>query len=165
LITVVIVVVVDGSVSAYAKLSELLMTDLQGMTVDSDCSQQMNNMRSDNQFLKSESVRIHTTLAEMLSKKEQLALALQAENEILEFKNKSLLMTVDLLNSELERSKRALTEMQEANVELFLHGSHMKGEIDRCSKNILHSVEAKMGFVPRAVITQVGQLRQVPASS
>lgn len=147
--------------TAYAELSSRLLRELELLTIQTTITQRMCALDEDNSFLKSESIRMHSLLAETTSRKELTIQALQAEKETLEFKNNSLVATVELLNKELEKAKRTNAELQKQNVELYLQGAHMKGEIDRCSEVILNSVETRMGFVPRSVFKNIGHLRKV----
>lgn len=147
------------SVSAYAQLSRSLLSDLEHAILGNDFRQQISNLRDNNQSLKTEAVRIQTNMNEFLARKDQVILSLESEKEVLEFKNKSLLKAVDMLNVELEKSTRRVAEMNEKNIEICMQGIAYKNEVDVGCDKILNSIQARVGFVPSTVHKQVCNLK------
>jgi hypothetical protein len=93
-----------------------------------------------------------------VARKEQQIKALEAEREIIECKNKSLMTAIELLERELENSRRVTTELNEANVELCMKCCQITGEVQRQSKVIKNAVQVRLGFVPSNIKKQLSKL-------
>ncbi len=128
-----------------------LLAELELATIESERSKQFSLLKVDNLFLKEEASRLHQSLSDNLARKEQLVESLQAEIEIISYKNKSLMTAINLLEKELDKSKRITTQLGEANIDLCMQTLHMKGEIERKAKDILSAVQIRLGFVPNII--------------
>lgn len=144
--------------TAYAQLATNLLNDLQDATVEGDLYKKLSILKADNQYLKQEAVRLHTSLSDELAKKEQLLETLQAEKSIMECKNKSLLTAIDLLEKDLEKSRRITSDLSHTNVELCMQCCHLNGEVHRKAKAVMQAVQTRLGFVPRNIKKQISSL-------
>jgi hypothetical protein len=102
---------------------------------------------------------LRADLTRRLARNEQTILVLQAERAHTEFKNKSLVRTVELLSTELESCSSNLTDQQQRGVLMQIQGLDYKGEVDRACGKIVQSVTARLGFVPASILQQVTQLK------
>lgn len=125
---------------------------------------QLSMLRDSNQNLRNESSRVQAQLSEELARKEQRIQELEADKAVLEYKNASLLKTVDLLSSELERSTRTLSESQQNYVNLCLQSLRLKGEVDEQCDNIVENISSRIGFVPNNVLKAVMKLKDLKVS-
>lgn len=102
-----------------------------------------------------------TAYLEKLAKKDQAIQALQAEQTSMDFKNKSLVRTVELLSKELEKCHASLSNVHQRSVELRIQGIDFKAEVDKRAERILQSIQARVGFVPGTIQKHVSQLTQL----
>jgi predicted RNase H-like nuclease (RuvC/YqgF family) len=107
---------------------------------------------------------LHEHLTEEIAQKEQQIKSLQIEKKLLEYKNSSLLRTVELLSSELERCNRSLADIHQNNVEIRMQALDYKAEIDHCAEKILESITGRIGFIPSTVQKAIDRLRQMKVS-
>eukprot|EP01033_Poteriospumella_lacustris_P001221 gene1222-887_t len=147
--------------AAYSQVSSLLLRDLERVCVSGDHKVQLNMLRDNNQNLRNESSKVQAQLSEELARKEQRIQELEADKAVLEYKNASLLKTVDLLSSELERSTRTLSESQQNYVNLCLQSLRLKGDVDEQCANIVDNISSRIGFVPNNVMKAVMKLKDL----
>jgi hypothetical protein len=150
--------------AAYSQVSSLLLRDLERVCVSGDHKVQLNMLRDNNQNLRNESSKVQAQLSEELARKEQRIQELEADKAVLEYKNASLLKTVDLLSSELERSTRTLSESQQNYVNLCLQSLRLKGDVDEQCANIVDNISSRIGFVPNNVMKAVMKLKDLKVS-
>lgn len=154
-------VVLDRRTAAYSQVSSLLLRDLERVCVSGDHKVQLSMLRDSNQNLRNESSKVQAQLSEELARKEQRIQELEADKAVLEYKNASLLKTVDLLSSELERSTRTLSESQQNYVNLCLQSLRLKGDVDEQCANIVENISSRIGFVPNNVMKAVMKLKDL----
>ncbi len=142
-----------------------LLAELELVTINSERSKQFSLLKADNLFLKEEASRLHASLSDNLARKQQWVDSLQAEIEIISYKNKSLLTAINLLEQELDKSKRITSQLGEANINLCMQTLHIKGEIERKAKEILNAVQIRLGFVPNIIRKNVQSLCRLKVSS
>lgn len=150
-----------GRLTAYTQLSANVLRDLERVAVFSDHKQAISNIRDNNQSLRNEAARNQAQLTEDLGRKSQALQMLEAEKTQLEYKNNSLIRAVELLNKELEKATRSLSEIHQKNVELCMQGLDFKAEVEHGAAKILESIKARVGFVPTTVQKQVARLHEV----
>lgn len=137
----------------------MLLKELERVTVTGDHKIQLSVLRDSNQTLRNESSRIQAQLSEDLARRDQRIKDLETEKSILEYKNASLLKTVELLSSELERCTRTLSESQQNYVNLCLQSLQLKGEVDDSCDKVVESISSRIGFVPNNVMKAVIHLK------
>lgn len=104
---------------------------------------------------------MQSQLSEEIARKDQIIQALETEKSVLEYKNSSLLRTVELLSSELERCTRTMSQTQQNNVELCMQSLDFKAEVDHLSGKILDSISARIGFVPGSVQKAIDRIMEM----
>ena len=144
-------------VSAYAQLLASLTHNLENAVFNID-RRAVTNMKNDNLAVKVEQEQRFAALSEKLARKDQAILAMQAEQASMEFKNKSLIRTVELLSKELEKCNSNLTAAHQRSVEVRMQAIDFKAEVDKRAQRVMRSVHSRVGFVPESIQKQLGLL-------
>lgn len=134
---------------------------MERVTVSGDHKIQLSQLRDSNQLLRNESSRFQVQLTQELAHRDQRIQELETEKSVLEYKNQSLIKTVELLTSELERCNRTLHESQENYVNLCFQSLQLKGDVDACCDTIIASIDSRIGFVPSTVVKAVVALKEL----
>ena len=150
-------------VAAYAQLFASLNRDVEAAVFNID-RRTVASVKNDQIAVRLETEAFHATWNEKLARKDQTILALQAEQNNTEFKNKSLVRTVELLSKELEKLNRNLTDVHQKAVEIRMQGIDFKAEVDRRAQRILQSIQARVGFVPDSIQKHVNILASLMVS-
>jgi hypothetical protein len=147
--------------AAYSFVTASVLRDLERVTVSGDHKIQLLQLRDSNQLLRNESSRFQVQLTQELAHRDQRIQELETEKSVLEYKNQSLIKTVELLTSELERCNRTLHESQENYVSLCFQSLQLKGDVDACCDTIIASIDSRIGFVPSTVVKAVVALKEL----
>ena len=143
--------------AAFAQLFSSLNRDVEAAVFNVD-RRTVANIRNDQQAVRRETEELHAAWNEKIARKDQTILAMQSEHAAMDFKNKSLVRTVELLSKELEKCSRSLSDVHQKVVEIRMQGIDFKGEVDRRAQRVLHSIQARVGFVPESIQKHVALL-------
>lgn len=144
-------------VTVFAQLLASLTNELE-LAVFNEDRRSVTNMKNDTLAAKMASDQLQAAWQEKLARKDQTIQALQADHASLDFKNKSLVRTVELLSKELEKCNASLTNVHQRSVEVRIQGIDFKAEVDKRADRILQSIQSRMGFVPGTIQKHVNQL-------
>ena len=151
-------------VTVYAQLLAALTSELESAVFNVD-RRSVNSMKNDQLAAKIASDQMQAAWGEKLARKDQTIQALQAEQASMDFKNKSLVRTVELLSKELEKCNTNLSNVHQRSVEVRIQGIDFKAEVDKRAERILQSIQARVGFVPGTIQKHVKQLTQLVVSA
>ena len=85
------------------------------------------------------------------------------EREELESEIKSLRRSNDLIKGELEKTLRDQAQTHQLAVELRMQGLDFKAEVDRRCAKVLHSISARIGFIPSGIQQTIQELKLMKA--
>jgi hypothetical protein len=144
-------------ITAYTQLLASLTHDIEAAVFNVD-RRAVSNMQNDQLAAKIETQQQQASWNEKLARKDQTILSLQSEHATMDFKNKSLIRTVELLSKELEKCNANLTNVHQRSVEVRMQAIDFKAEVDKRAQRVLQSVQARVGFVPETIQKHLSQL-------
>jgi chromosome segregation ATPase len=147
----------DHRLTAYSQLLSALTHDVETAVFNVD-RRAVTNLRNDQIAAKVEAEQQLHVFNERLARKEQTILSLQAEQANMDFKNKSLIRTVELLSKELEKCNSSLSDLHQRAVEFRMQALDFKAEVDKRAQRVQQSVQARVGFVPETIQKHINQL-------
>jgi uncharacterized coiled-coil protein SlyX len=147
----------DHRLTAYSQLLSALSHDVETAVFNVD-RRAVTNLRNDQIAAKVEAEQQLHAFNERLARKEQTILSLQAEQANMDFKNKSLIRTVELLSKELEKCNSSLSDLHQRAVEFRMQALDFKAEVDKRAQRVQQSVQARVGFVPETIQKHINQL-------
>ncbi len=147
-------------VTVFAQLFASLTNELEAAVFNVD-RRSVYGLKNDHLAAKAVHDQQQTEYLEKLAKKDQIIQSLQAEQSSMDFKNKSLVRTVELLSKELEKCNGSLSNVHQRSVELRIQAIDFKAEVDKRAERILQSIQARVGFVPGTIQKHVTQLTQL----
>lgn len=147
----------EHRLTAFAQLLSALTHDVETAVFNVD-RRAVTHLRNDQIAARVEAEQQLKDFNERLARRDQTILALQAEHTNLDFKNKSLIRTVELLSKELEKCNSNLTDVHQRSVELRMQALDFKAEVDKRAQRVQQSVQARVGFVPKTIQKHLHQL-------
>ena len=149
-------------ITAYSYLCRKLTSDLETAIFDFN-KQNMDLLYQEKMQIQNESVRVHNILGKILAAKEQELEKNMAERQELETEIKSLRRSNELIKSELEKTLRDQAQTHQLAVELRMQGLDFKAEVDRQCAKVLHSISARIGFIPSGIQQTIHDLKLMKA--
>lgn len=144
-------------ITAYSQLLASLTNEVETAVFNVD-RRTVTNLKNDQLAVKIQMEQHQTQWHEKIARKDQTILAMQAEHASMDFKNKSLVRTVELLSKELEKCNTSLSNVHQRSVELQMQAIDFKAEVDKRANRVLQSVQSRVGFVPESVQKQLNLL-------
>jgi len=135
----------NNKLTSYSQLCVKVIHDIEDIILNATTKDEYTNMKMNYNDMKIQYTKSIESCNDKLAKKDQEILSLSNHLKTIEYKNQSLIKTVELLTKEMEKYIINLNDSYQKNIEYQMQCIDYKSEVDRRAMKVLSSIQTRIG--------------------